>query len=180
MKLTNLTRRHIRERILEHKFRGWNEKFAKRKAALAEAIYKDVFSAKERKLMASLPDGWLPEVNSIKVEFDGQGRRVRFDEPKRMPQSAAIGYDPVKSYAADHPLCRKWVALGDEEVDRQKERAELENKLNAILWSVSTTEKLVEVWPEAAPFLEKVEAAKINPPPIDVSDLNSALGLKAA
>lgn len=80
--------------------------------------------------------------------------------------------------AADHPLADEFYAL-------EKRREELENRAKVIkaqVWavvdSVTTIKKLLEVWPEARELLPPDEQPVItNVPAVLITSLNSAIGL---
>lgn len=79
---------------------------------------------------------------------------------------------------ADDPLTERLYAIDH---DRQMLKAEIE-QLSASLWavlnSVSTDKKLIEIWPEALAFIPAAEKANTPQlPALPIADLNKMLGL---
>lgn len=192
--MTRLTK-DIRDEIvldlLRHSFKERVEALYAERAALAQAIYEDVFSAETRKKMQSLPEGWLPEVKGINARlgsdyssFDfsgglyGEINRIAKngkDETRRVPSKHKGGC--VASYDATHKLALENERLANlrkslcEEIETAKRAAD--TAVNA----VSTVKRLIEVWPEVNPFASKHSAEKPQLPAVPTDQLNKILGL---
>lgn len=112
----------------------------------------------------------------------GQRRSVRFNGLLRYEEGKDITRVAPDDYhvelTADDPLTEQLYAI-DHDADRLK--AEIE-QLSASLWavlnSVRTDKRLVEVWPEAIAFIPAAEKASTsNLPALPIADLNKLIGL---
>lgn len=177
--------------LLRYSFKERVEALYAERAALAQAIYEDTFSAETRKKMQSLPDGWLPEVNSINArlgsdyssfEFSGglygeinRIAKVGKDQTRRIPIKLKGGC--VASYDATHKLALEHERLNNlrkvlwEEIETAKRAA------NTAVNAVSTVKRLIEVWPEVDPFASKHSTEKPQLPAVPTAHLNKILGL---
>lgn len=173
MKLTQAMRDFVIAVMLDHRFRADELAAQKRFPVLAERIYRDVLGDSIEK-MASLPEGWLPELYSIHVSFGSAYDCIRLLESRRVPHSRTKG--AFAAYDARHHFTDEWQGIRDDRKSLYAERDRVRSQLAAVLASVSTINKLVEVWPEAAPFVPTGKASS-NLPAVDFKSLNKALKL---
>lgn len=163
------------------------EKLAERKHQLG---YETAYSKAERDRMANLPKGYLPTNSSAKVGVEeGQVFEISFGSSQRVPfEHTWYGGNSVPIVAIippDHPylLVQAEEQAASEEVLRlESALAELKRELHcravAVIDSVTTVKRLLEVWPEVHDFLPEENAGPVgNLPAVLVSDLNAALGL---
>ncbi len=108
------------------------------------------------------------------------GRRVRayFD--------GRTGYHPerVKKYTVsdytitDGPLCDEVDQLTNDETDIDTRETKISTDVWALIKSVSSVKRLLEVWPEAEKLLPATSAlAAKNLPAVQTAELNKLLGL---
>ncbi|AAT69499.1 gp23 [Alphaproteobacteria phage PhiJL001] len=165
-------------------------------AAIGSAVYDDLYTVRERDLMADLPDGWLPTVGNLEVRFATDHTRIDFngdmygygdertkfftrDSVFRAVSSRHKG-SCVKVYDANHELCVRWREFESAKKAYLGRVAELRTETKAVIYSCTTTNSLVSKWPEVAPF---VKALNI-PAPVDklpatrIDNLSVRLGLK--
>lgn len=121
--------------------------------------------------------------NVMRVNVAGQSRRIYFNGSvgsdtigvksvyKRVPNDGSVvvlsGPTAEQLYSIDHDA--KTVA---------DDREQLTVSLRAVLDSVTTDKRLVEVWPEAVAFIPAAErAASPQLPALPIADLNRLIGL---
>ena len=78
---------------------------------------------------------------------------------------------------ADSPLTAEFHALHELQAQYDSDCETLRNSVRAAVGSVTTTDKLLKVWPEAAELLPAEVAPKAQLPAIQVADLNAMIGL---
>lgn len=198
-RLTNDLRDTIASDILRHRFNEQVDALIADRAALADAIYNDIYRKSDREKMEALPKGWLPEETNIGVQFGSSSSRYenvefnghfygklgalrtkREDErvTRRVPHKHRSGC--AKVYEETHKL-----ALRHQELDARWSAMKAEfdaasRQIMAALASVSTIKRLIEVWPEVAPFASKHEDAPRQLPSVPTEKLNEMLGLPVA
>ena len=174
MRLTESKRSEILAKLLKRKFDAAESKIVEARTALAVEVYNTWFPEDQRKLMADLPDGWLFEGNEIRARFGLSTVYMLLPRAERFPH---VHRGDIKSFDARHRLSQRWQMIYASEEKLREEKNSLRAQLRAILNSVSTENKLVEVWPEAKPFLSPGSVPKANLPAVDIRALNKALGL---
>ena len=79
---------------------------------------------------------------------------------------------------ADDPLTEQLYAIDHDAAALKSEREQLTVSLRAVLDSVATDKRLVELWPEAVAFIPAAErAASPQLPALPIADLNRMIGL---
>jgi hypothetical protein len=157
MKLNNTMRESICRAVLNHRFAKEEEAMEKEGHKVANDLYNLLLTAKERKRMNSLPCGWLNESSRIDTQVPGYcWLTLKFGKDdlvkKRFPYMTGNDYKPaVGSEAAV-------IALGymERREKLKEERKALDRTVNALLNSVTTVNKAIDIWPEAKTFIEKV------------------------
>lgn len=195
VKLTNAHRDEILKRVLAHAFKAEAEKIRDDFAALAGAVYDDVFSAAERKQMEALPQGWLPTDDDISVrlgsdyrylKFNGRNARVDDLVPcvpaketlRRFPASKISSC--CKVYEASHPLTVRFRELENARDDLLLRVSDATAKTRAALNRATTLARLVEGWPEIEPFTTFIPTDRPALPAIQTDVLNGLLDLPVA
>lgn len=177
--------KNIKERIVRTMLsRAFDERelrLKKQKVAFAMRVYNDTFPLKERKLMASLPEGWLAEVPWKTAGFGYSTVTLTFDPAVRMPRSHTQR-PRLNSYAVDHPFTADFEALEAEEKALLEEKKSAMRAANAVLDSVTTIARAKEAWPEASSIIDKAcgDAAatqKVMLPAVNMSEVNALLRL---
>ncbi len=199
-RLTNDLRDTIASDILRHRFNEQVDALIADRAAFAEAVYCDIYRKADRDKMDALPKGWLPECSRVGVQFGASGSRyenVNFDgafygplgamrtrvkdapsTDRRMQNRHAHGC--AKVYEDQHKLSIRHQEL-DARFSALKEEFEAaKRQTSAALASVNTIKRLIEVWPEVAPFASKHEDAPRQLPSVPTEKLNEMLGLPVA
>jgi hypothetical protein len=189
VKLTTGIREDISKKVIRHRFLEEHQALIKQGAALAELIYNDVFKKKERELMESLPEGWLPTDNDISFQSSSGYNRLYFngkfyveglpnpalEEFRRFPKCRMSG--AAKVYEAGEAIDKKIEELLDARKDFEERYAKTKRQVMASLNSVTTLGKLKSVWPEIAPFCPDEEPGQALAIPTE--QLNALLKLPA-
>lgn len=175
--LNNSKREIILSRLLKHRFEKEDAAMEAKRAALAVRIYDDAFPKKQRDLMATLPDGWLPTVDTISFVAAGDWKRLRLPNERRIPLSRKNA--AAKAYDADHPIAEAVADLEAKDAELRARRDECRFNVRAMLASANTVAALVKTWPEVAPFVTIAEGMRAALPAVNLSDLNASLALPA-
>ena len=193
-RLTNDIREAITKAALAHRFADDVKALIDAKAEFATSVWEDLYKKADRQKMAELPEGWLPEPEHIAVQF-GQGfARVYFngytygqiaqatdyrrEDTKRVMSKHKGGC--AKVYEASHPLSTKHAEIEAKERDLREAYELAKRQTGAALSSVTTIKRLIETWPEIAPFAERYETEKPSLPALPTQQLNKILDLPVA
>lgn len=167
-------------------------------ASLALAVYHDYFTRSQIEKMSSLPDGWLPKLSHIGARFgvgDGSHVNLSFNgefplfrdiiccNARNLPDvERPVPYNRMhlsEDYAKDHVLTAYREKLRSEVRSLRAEIDKIKLEISGVLNSVTTTGKLVSVWPEIETTVRKLfPIERVNLPAPVVTDLNLKLGLK--
>lgn len=194
VRLTHDMRSSIRAALLKHRFEKDVRALIKERAAFARAVYDDIYKAKQRQIIDSLPQGWLPITGAISVkfgatyvslEFSGGGEgglKVRqiTGEPLdsvHLPVAAKHSHGCVAVYDAGHRLSTRHEKIAAATADLKKAISEADAQISAALDATSTTAGLVKVWPEIEPVLLKLSPASVPLPAVPTAKLNEMLNL---
>lgn len=167
----------IVSRLLEHKFGEAFKKLKEREVKLAERVYNDVFSAAHRKLMAELPEGWLPARSHIVARFGGSQGRLDHGTPLRVPNSKSDSWGTLKVYEATHALAEAYQELENDKATLKAERTRLSQEATGAITTARTMKRLLETWPEIEPFTRGLAKPVSLLPAIPIQTLNSSFGL---
>lgn len=84
-------------------------------------------------------------------------------------------------YSGDHEFTKRYLKLCSELDKLKDERKKLELEIMSILNSVTTVNRLQEVWKESVNFMQGVETdfiGSINLPTVKIEDINKKLGVE--
>ena len=154
------------------------EALVKRESDLAKKVVADVLGSKMIKLLAGLPSGVVPTRSNISVQFATSYTTLDCDEWLRLPADKCQYSTSVclQSYDALHPLSEEYASFKNDEKQLETDHKQLKVNLDALLRSVTTTEKLLVAWPEAKSYLpEIVELPRALPAVLakDITDMIS-------
>lgn len=176
-----------REAAIKNRYAQWAEAVRVRYVTpLALAAFDTMVSAAK-----DIPEGVLYERPSLNTECGirnanvaGQSRDVFFNGVLSYPDLSKDRLSrPAPSYGtvtllADDPLTEQLYAIDHDAKALTSEREQLTVSLWAVLDSVTTDKRLVEVWPEAIAFIPAAErAATVQLPALPIADLNKMIGL---
>ena len=155
-----------------------------------KAGYEAAFSVKDRARLAEAPEGWFPTDTKVKVAVEETNEviEVTFAKAHRVPYEVhdnRFGTHIASIIKPDHPYmaARASVKLAKEELQATRARLDeargvLRTRVKAVVESVTTVARLVEVWPEVTELLPEIYSGpKAGLPAGLISDLNSELGL---
>ena len=192
IKLTVAIRKSISDRVLRDKYEKRYTDLAARFKTLAEDVYNDVYSKKDRDLMASLPKGWLVTGKYIYVRFEAhcsyetlhfnggcgyrsmryQSERLEKLIPAKDRDRCMKVYEPTCKFTVQYVACRAALKQLDEDFDTSNQM------LTTTLARFKTLDALKKQWPEIVPFTDHIEESRINTlPAVRMSEINKQLGL---
>lgn len=204
IKLTEGLRIRISNSLMKDRFSANKATVVARVKRLAQACYEYRYDEAMRRKMNRLPTGWLFETCDMHVKF-GSGEdsycSVRFDgetwadmlpDKRRSAKAMArevtrripyqhVGGDRTIQLPREHSLTEEYDSIRLERQGIITAIENLEKEIASVLWSVTTTGKLIETWPEIEPViraLAPVESAKV--PMLVTKELSEKLGLKKA
>ena len=197
VRMNTMIRDELTKLLLTRRFGPDIDNLISEQAKFADAVYKDVYSERDRKLMESLPEGWLPEKDNIMVQFGPDIHRVQFNGSKSI-------HDELSSYKnSEYPRSitrrvtqqnsRYCAKIYSHKSKFTKENLHLENVsvdlrdairrakvgTTTALATFTTVSSLIKGWPEVAPFAEKYldSSLVVRLPAIASEQLNSMLDL---
>jgi len=175
VRLTNDLKEGIWKQIYNEKFLPEVEQIKIDKLTLADKCYCKLFNKNERQMMKLSPAGAFGFDIDFKMYFGGQCIYLHLAEK----QPFFYDYSDKNKLGVDHPLTIEFLELNNWE----KEAATAKNKARsctfAIMNSCTTTNKLLEVWPECKKYLEQAIGQPVvnNLPAVVTAELNKMLGL---
>lgn len=173
-KLTNSMRDAIVQRVLDHAFGDRERALKETEHRLAAKAYDRLHPKKIREAMAALPRDYLPMDDSIIVSVSGCRHRLRLPEHRPAPS----GYDARRlSLMSDDKLSIEITKFASDHEALENERREAEKNARAVLDSVTTLARLVQVWPEVEVFAADLETKPVVALAVRMDDLNAALRL---
>ncbi|UOL47398.1 hypothetical protein vBVpPvVp04M_00004 [Vibrio phage vB_Vp_PvVp04_M] len=124
------------------------------------------------------------ENHGIKASFGGRqfilyysGGKDEGEDRVFKTLSPCMYGDPVK-LPVDHELCVKFDEIQLEEKTVKDLKTSITLNVNAMVNSVTTDKKLVEIWPESKELIpDDAGATKINLPTTNVESLNAMIGI---
>ncbi len=150
---------------------------------LAKMLYEEMLTPKERDLLNSLPEGWVPTFDAFYVKCPTNGRfnRIALKLDFREPHPWTFNTRPN---LVDLESCPKFKAAFLEWHERYSAARETEQdarrKALTVLNSVTTVNRLLEVWPECRASVERCvsESRTVGKAiAVPVGELNSLLEL---
>jgi hypothetical protein len=195
IRLTTEIREEITVAMLRHKFSAELAELVADRAAFALAVYNDLYKPADRKRIADMPKDWLPTSSDIKYRcghsyestpFDGRfygGLNSSLPKAKEAAKAIHMSFASkhvrtcVSSYDANHKLSIRHTELQARFKDISDRHSTAKSQVKAALARASTTGRLIELWPEVAPFCKPYEAAAPSLPMIRTAALNAMLDL---
>jgi hypothetical protein len=178
VRLNQNMRDAILQRMLDHAFGARSAEIVKLKREFAGDVYDEVYPPKTRAILRRVPAGFLPTTSGFQVIFAGQYTTVHWGEER--PAAEKDLHRAVGTYSAEHSFSVRHFEIEKTEARLREERGRALGAARAALRSCTTVKQLVEVWPEAAPFVKAFTA----PPQqkaltLNIESLNKQLGLSS-
>lgn len=176
MKLTEGMRHNIKEALLARAFGEREAALDALEKALANDIYHHLYPAPIRKKMAALPPGFLPTDTDHRIKFAGDFHRMDWGDSRRV---AAELRSNASVFDANHPFTDRFRDIKNQREKLEKEKREASAKARAALKAATTTNRLLQAWPEVEPFLEpyRRKSAPAPLPVVQTEVLNKTFGL---
>ncbi len=194
-RLTNSIQEQLTTELLKYKFSDKAQELVEKQSTFAHKIYNDCFDKKTRDKMKRLPQGWLPEVGEVSVEFASKFTRLEFNggnnlswnyrflfkksfeaQNKRFPNKHKSNC--VKQYTALDKLALEYTQIQNEISDFTTAISHTKANIQSAFSSCTTVEKLIKNWKEIEPFAKKyVEVKGTNLPALPTEQLNKLLNL---
>ncbi len=184
-RLTVSMREEIARRIVAHTFDEKINQFELRRKNFAPICYNHLYDYdKMQKKMNELPDGWLAESNYINVYTNYGTFTFYFEDKDKKPLKKRFLNSTGHTLRLDYNKPED-IKLSDIISDWQQEKRSCEKEKQkayrdamAVLNSVTTVSRAIEVWPEAEVFISKHQLYdKSNLPAINMTQLNAKLRL---
>ena len=160
--------------------RKWEEE----REAVFLACYNAHYSPSDRKLLADIPDGWLPKVNAFQVEFlDEKGRkrseRICTHKDGLPAKRCDMDYGSITMLTTNKALAKRVTELRKENYAIDEEHRSIGRDVQQTLEALGTVKQLRDQWPEGYAKLEKYLPAPVSKGlPTALPELNKRLGLK--
>jgi hypothetical protein len=193
-KLTTYIRENLSKDLLKHRFGDAAASLVADRAAFALKVYNDIYSEADRKKMAALPEGWLGKDSDITVQFgDGRGYGKLEFSGSVYGDVHAVLKEPVdtvyrlvihqhlrgcaKAYERTHEFAAEYDALRERQKDLSTQISLARRQTEAALTKATTLKRLVDIWPEIEPFVEKYIDKPKPLPALPTNELNALLDL---
>jgi hypothetical protein len=137
---------------LKEQFQPKLDELAELEHQIAEKIYEEMMGP-HAVIMASLPEGWLPTYSNVTVQSKESDFRetFKFSHPKRF--TATAGSYHRKPSEQLLKLCKQFT---EDEQNIKNIKSEAIKEAQRIIGSVTTVNRLVEVWPEIASVIKDI------------------------
>lgn len=163
VRLTNWHKSQILNALDAHRVGPREEALRLKQEFFALRVYQDLYSEKVRAQMACMPPGFLPETESFKVSFGGKVTQLNLAHPCRFADKHKRLVWFV--YPAPHPFSEEHMSLEGESEELDALCSCVRAQAKAALDSVTTVKKLLQLWPEVAPFVPKAYLPACGPGP---------------
>lgn len=174
VRLTNDLREVLVARIIAHGFDARAVALLDEEHALARRLYDHRYPAKHQKVMESLPKGFMPEDEHMRVYVGGEHHQFELGACLRQ---AATPPDRF-ALAADDKIGALCLDVARRKDALESERRKATSEARHVLRNVSSLAKLLEVWPAVASFTKGIGGDKpVTTLARPIATLNSTLGL---
>lgn len=174
VRITNDIKTCVVHDLLVRAFGDRDAALEAKKLRLADLVYWSIYDKKEIEALKKVAEEFLNTDKGHLVKFGGEFRRVNWGEDRIVSN----GRRGTLILGGDHPLTdlHREIKAEDEKLKDSKHAARLEAR--AKLDSVTTLGRLIEVWPEIRPFVERyLEPKKKQLPVLRNEELNKTFNL---
>jgi hypothetical protein len=184
MKLTKEYRSKIIERCVAARFATAENAYAAARTALADALYEHAFG-KAEVIAKELPPEWISGMRTLYISCDGfkgqynsatdkPGNDFKLSRERLKPAIITTQF----SIDDHHPLYSQAQAIVEMFNAIKTGKETLTHQLTSLLYSVTTREKLLEVWPEGEPYFPPVVQQASVPIPYELTlSINRMMGI---
>lgn len=153
-RITQEIRNALVTHLLNHRFAKERKKVKDLENTFALHVYHSGYSAKVRKQMDELPEGWLPVAGQLRFTLGNTGYAARLSDVVRI--QACDTHSSIAKFKADSPTAEKWKQFTQERQALQNSERETRDQARTTIDQFTTTASLVKAWPEVEPFLAKI------------------------
>lgn len=173
-RLTNSLRNDVAERVIHDTFDHLESDLEKRESAIANKVLDWHIGEGNLKLMNQLPLEFFGATDRLPVASKDDGVKYLFLKgSRRIP--ANMQYGLAVDLPGTNGMWREIRAVKSEIAAMNAAKNELREKTMALLNSVQTVKRLVEVWPEVEKYLPKQAEQTENLPAVRAEDLNAMI-----
>ena len=121
--------------------------------------------------------------NADKINIAGMNVQYPFQTVLSLKEFEGLQFirlrgDAKPTLTADNPLVQKFLDAEKVVEELDSSAKSIKENVKAVVYSVSTTKRLVEVWPEAAELIPTdIEVVRAGLPAIDFANLNASIGI---
>lgn len=179
-RLTQTIRQEILSAAMNGAYKSDEQLINEKLIDLSEQIYRHLVTEEQERLMGRLPHGFF-NLSSAKRAYirpsigNTSFRHVelKFKKERRLPAFCS-GYNDIN--IADDAMLEAYLKIEKEKNALEEKRQNLRSHIAGVLESVNTVQKLLDVWPEAKPFIPQyVFAEKAALPALVTDKLNDLL-----
>lgn len=171
IRLNTFIRDSIIGSLLAKRFDGEKKQLLKEQAEFAVRLYRVLYPEWQR--FVRLPKGWLLQAPSFSARIRGERHRFQLNAEFRFPS------EDRERTLQDEGLIKEFKQLQERLAKHEDDRITARQQGRALLHSVTTVKKLLEVWPEVKPFLPKDVATVTCALALPVPALNTMFRLGA-
>ena len=176
LRLTNDLKEKIWIQIYRDQFEAKEKQTKIDKKEFADTCYQTIFDFNEQEMMATSPSGAFVFTNDLYMYFGGQQVYLTLSTNKPFFSD----YSKKNKLNHEHPLTIRFEELVDQETKIKEDKKIAKSRVYSILNSCTTTNKLLEIWPECKKYLEVAIGEPIvnNLPALNIIELNKMFNLQ--
>ena len=176
MRLTKHMRGVIATRMLDRTFKDRLARLAERDSVLAMRVIVAAYGPDVWVQIASIPLGWLPKLKDVHFSLGERNYRTTFAEYRSIPNDAVCARLSL-ALAGNEAILDELHEIEAERCAIRAQRGQLKAEIYAVLNSVTTVDRLGEVWPEGLTELPPEWLAPKSVPAPLVEDLNKRIAV---
>jgi len=174
-RLTGYHRENIVRAAVAAKFDPILSALKDRSDLLANAIYREHYPLDVINLAKKMPKAWSYERSSLEANAGGWSVKVMSKKPLRV--SYDEHYGRIASYEVGSELCTDLQAFATDYKQYEADRKAAFELINAQFRTITTFEKLREIWPDGKKFIDAEEPEQTQLPAVQIDKVNELLGL---
>lgn len=167
MRLTNKIRDEIVTAAMAGAFSKTKQKLEKRRFALGDRVYR-LIVGKHGDAMLAMPRAFFEYRSNCHLSISGYSHRVEWGDLRPLPDSGYYHHD-------NKPIADALAKLQTDQDALKANESKLRADIRGLVASVNTDKQLLEVWPEAAPFIPKQNKPQAKALAIQPDQLNAVL-----
>jgi len=150
-------------RALADTFQVREQKVKRELNLAAHQLYEAYFTEEERKLMKTLPLGWLQPVTSLQIKnlLNAGWVRAGIEPAVLLPQIVHEGGMRIDRNNPLHVAAEAAITLARKaEMKLKDDKEVLKKSLEALVFPITTDKKLSEVWPEGGKYMTPIDKSE--------------------